>query len=308
MRRLPPLSSVRVFEAAARHQNFTAAAAELGMTQAAVSYQIRLLEERLGLSLFARAKGRVSLTESGRRIAPLVGSAFETLEDAFSGLLADDETLLSISTAQTFATTWLAPRLGEFQVRHPHLAVRLSTDNRIVDFSTGEFHCAIRVGRGGWSGLRCHFLLRQHFTPICSAEFQRRHRLERPEQLLDVPRLSPGDRWWRDWLDDVGVDSGDEAAPPGLGLDNQVMEAHAAFAGAGIALMTPLFWRHELASGRLVQPFDHVHFPGTSQWLVYPEPRRNQPKIAAFRTWLLGAVAEEAKLGPKAVFEEVVAR
>ena len=289
MRRLPPLSSVRVFEAAARHQNFTAAAAELGMTQAAVSYQIRLLEERLGLSLFARAKGRVSLTESGRRIAPLVGSAFETLEDAFSGLLADDETLLSISTAQTFATTWLAPRLGEFQVRHPHLAVRLSTDNRIVDFSTGEFHCAIRVGRGGWSGLRCHFLLRQHFTPICSAEFQRRHRLERPEQLLDV-----------------GVDSGDEAAPPGLGLDNQVMEAHAAFAGAGIALMTPLFWRHELASGRLVQPFDHVHFPGSSQWLVYPEPRRNQPKIAAFRSWLLGAVAEEAKLGPQAVFESLV--
>ena len=211
-----------------------------------------------------------------------------------------------VRLAQTFATTWLAPRLGEFQVRHPHLAVRLSTDNRIVDFSTGEFHCAIRVGRGGWSGLRCHFLLRQHFTPICSAEFQRRHRLERPEQLLDVPRLSPGDRWWRDWLDDVGVDSGDEAAPPGLGLDNQVMEAHAAFAGAGIALMTPLFWRHELASGRLVQPFDHVHFPGTSQWLVYPEPRRNQPKIAAFRSWLLGAVAEEAKLGPQAVFESLV--
>ena len=302
MRTLPPLSSVRVFEAGARHQNFTLAAAELGMTQAAVSYQIRLLEERLGLSLFARAKGRVSLTEAGRRIAPLVSSAFETLEDAFSGLLADDETLLSISTAQTFATTWLAPRLGAFQVRHPQLAVRLSTDNRIVDFSTGEYHCAIRVGIGGWSGLKCHFLLRQHFTPICTAEFQREHRLERPEQLLEVPRLSPADRWWRDWLADMGVETV-EAMAPGLGLDNQVMEANAAFAGAGIALMTPLFWRQELASGRLVQPFAHVHFPGTSQWLVYPEPRRNQPKIAAFRDWLLAAVAEEARVGPKAIFE-----
>jgi LysR family glycine cleavage system transcriptional activator len=303
MRMLPPLSSVRVFEAAARHQNFTVAAAELGMTQAAVSYQIRLLEERLGLSLFVRAKGRVALTEAGRRIAPKVGSAFETLEDAFSGLLADDETLLSITTAQSFAMTWLAPRLGDFQVRHPQLAVRLSTDNRIVDFSSGEHHCAIRVGLGDWSGLRCHFLLRQHFTPICSAEFQRRHRLEQPEQLLAVPRLSAGDRWWQDWFGDVGVDAGDGAAPPGLGLDNQVMEANAAFAGAGIALMTPLFWRQELASGRLVQPFGHVHLSRTCQWLVYPEPRRNQPKIAAFRSWLLAAMAEEAKTGPKAVFE-----
>jgi LysR family glycine cleavage system transcriptional activator len=291
-----------VFDAAARHQNFTAAAADLGMTQAAVSYQIRLLEERLGLSLFARSKGRVSLTEAARRIAPLVGSAFETLEDAFSGLLADDETLLSISTAQSFAMTWLAPRLGEFQVRHPQLAVRLSTDNRLTDFSTGEFHCAVRVGRGGWSGLRCHFLMRTHFTPICSAEFQHRHRLERPEQLLEVPRLSAGDRWWREWLAGVGVEGADEA-PPGLGLDNQVMEANAAFAGAGIALMTPLFWRQELASGRLVQPFEHVHLSASSQWLVYPEPRRNQPKIAAFRTWLLGEIAEEAKREPKAIFE-----
>ena len=96
------------------------------MTQAAVSYQIRLLEERLGMPLFARVKGRVTLTEAGRRIAPLVASAFETLDDAFSGLVAEDQAVLSISTAQTFATTWLAPRLGAFQIRHPDLAVRLS--------------------------------------------------------------------------------------------------------------------------------------------------------------------------------------
>ena len=104
MPRLPPLSAVRVFEAAARRQNFTQAAAELGMTQAAVSYQIRLLEERLGVPLFARIKGRVSLTDAGRRIAPLVASAFETLGDAFSGLVAEDQALLSVSTAQTIAT------------------------------------------------------------------------------------------------------------------------------------------------------------------------------------------------------------
>ena len=96
--------------AAARHQNFTQAAGELGMTQAAVSYQIRILEERLGAPLFARIKGRVQLTDAGRRVAPLVATAFETLEDAFSGFVAEDQAVLSLSAAQTFATTWIAPR------------------------------------------------------------------------------------------------------------------------------------------------------------------------------------------------------
>jgi LysR family transcriptional regulator, glycine cleavage system transcriptional activator len=302
MVRLPPLSAVRVFEAAARRENFTQAAAELGMTQAAVSYQIRLLEERLGVPLFARVKGRVTLTDAGRRIAPLVASAFETLDDAFSGLVADDQALLSVSTAQTFASTWLAPRLGAFQVGHPDLAVRLSGDNRMVDFSTGEFHAAIRIGRGGWPGLKCHFLFRLHFSPICSAEFAARHRLERPEQLRDVPRLSPGDDWWTIWLAEAGVEAGGAASDPGLVLDNQVMEANAAFAGAGIAMMTPMFWRGELASGRLVQPFPRIHVTDRSHWLVYPEGRRSQPKIAAFRDWLLRETAAEAAAGPPEVF------
>ena len=308
MRRLPPLSSVRVFECAARHQNFTSAAAELGMTQAAVSYQIRLLEERLGLPLFARVRGRVALTEAGRRIAPSLTSAFDTLEDAFSGLVADDQGLLSVSTAQTFATTWLAPRLGAFQVRHPDLAVRLSTDNRLVDFSTGEFHAAIRMGRGGWPGLKCHFLFRLSFSPICSPEFVTRHQLERPEQLLDLPRLSPADEWWQDWLAGAGVAPGDSAPAPGLVMDNQVMEANAAFAGAGIALMTPMFWRAELASGRLVQPFPHLLVTDGSHWLVYPENRRTQPKIAAFRDWLLAEVRAAAGGEPAELFTPPAAR
>jgi LysR family glycine cleavage system transcriptional activator len=303
MARLPPLSAIRVFESAARHQNFTQAAAELGMTQAAVSYQIRLLEERLGTSLFARIKGRVSLTEAGRRIAPLVANAFETLGDAFSGLVAEDQALLSLSAAQTLATTWLAPRLGRFQVRHPSLAVRLSTDNRLVDFSTGEFHAAIRVGRGDWTGLKCHFLFRMAFSPICTPEFARAHDLTRPAQLLEIPRLSPRDDWWADWLADVGIAAPAAGPDPGLVLDNQVMEANAAFAGSGIAMMTPLFWREELAAGRLVQPFPHLHVTSRSHWLVYPEGRRNQPKIAAFRDWLLAEVEAEKAREPAAIFE-----
>src|SRR5688500_15911176 len=109
MRRLPPLSAVRAFEAAARHQNFTAAAAELGMTQAAISYQIRLLEERLGLSLFARHRGRVLLTDAGRRAAPLVSGGFDRIAEAFDQLQAEDAAVLAVSTTQTFGATWLAP-------------------------------------------------------------------------------------------------------------------------------------------------------------------------------------------------------
>jgi LysR family glycine cleavage system transcriptional activator len=293
-----------VFDAAARRENFTQAAAELGMTQAAVSYQIRLLEERLGVSLFARAKGRVTLTDAGRRIAPLVASAFDTLEDAFVDLAAGQQAVLALTTAQTFATTWLAARLGGFQVAHPDLAVRLSTDNRLVDFSTGEFDAAIRIGRSGWPGLKAHFLFRSHVSPICSAEFQERHRIARPEQLLDVPRLAPEDVWWGNWLREMGIDPGAAPPRPGLHLDNQVMEANAALAGFGIAMMTPMFWRAELIAGRLVQPFGHLHFSGSSHWLVYPEAKRAQPKIAAFRDWLLGEVRAMAASGePAMVFE-----
>lgn len=302
MHRLPPLAAVRVFEAAARHENFTQAAAELGMTQAAVSYQIRLLEERLGLSLFARAKGRVALTEAGRRIAPQVTDAFETLDGAFGTLIADDASVLAISTAQTFATAWLAPRLGAFQVRQPELAVRMSTDNRLVDFSTGEFDLAIRIGRGGWPGLCEHFLFRSHVSPICSAAFQGAHGIERPEQLLQVPRLAAADAWWRDWLLEQGVALPDAPPHPGIVLDNQVMEANAAFAGAGIAMMTPLFWRPELEAGRLVQPFPALHFPGSSYWLVYPEVKRSQPKVVAFRRWLEAEIAAAAPVEAAAVF------
>ena len=304
MRRLPPLSAVRVFDAAARQENFTAAAAELGMTQAAVSYQIRLLEERLGLSLFARNKGRVSLTEAGRRLAPLVGSAFDTLDDAFSGLLADDSGILSISAAQSIASEWLAPRLGAFQVKHPDLAVRLSTDNRLVDFTSGEHHAAIRAGKGNWSGLKCHFLFRMSMSPICSPEFRDEHKLERPEQLIELPRLSPQDRWWCDWLSLAGVDAPLDEQAAGLQLDNQVMEANAVRAGSGIALMSPMFWRNELARGRLVQPFPEVLLTEVSHWLVYPEARRAQPKIAAFREWLLAEVRKTASNEPPEVFAE----
>src|SRR5436190_16519443 len=138
MRKLPPLSAIRVFEAAARHEHFTAAADELGMTQAAVSYQIRALEERCGVKLFERSKGRVRLTDSGRRLLAPLSDAFDRMDGAFASLRADDENMLSISTTSTFANTWLAWRIGGFQMEHPQLAVRLDANNALIDFASTD--------------------------------------------------------------------------------------------------------------------------------------------------------------------------
>src|SRR4051812_2265797 len=239
MARLPPLSAVRVFEAAARRQNFTQAAAELGMTQAAVSYQIRLLEERLGLPLFARSKQRVTLTDAGRRVAPSVSAAFDSVAEAFAGLVDEDETVLSINTTQSVASQWLAPRLGLFQIERPDLAVRLRTDNGLVDFASDDADVALRMGRGPWPGLRRIFLFRLHAAPLCSPEFRDRHALAEPADLLRVPRLSTDDPWWKLWLGGAGVAEPDEPLRPGIRMDSQVVEGQAAMAGHGVAMLTP---------------------------------------------------------------------
>ena len=304
MRRLPPLPAIRVFEAAARHENFTQAAAELGMTQAAVSYQIRLLEERLGVPLFIRSKQRVSLSEAGRKVAPLVTGAFDSLSEAFSSLVEEDESVLTISTAQTFALNWLAPRLGTFQVERPELAVRLQTGNALVDFAADDVDVAIRMGKGPWPGLRGHFLFRLCGTPMCAPDFLERHAIGTPADVLRAPRLSPEDIWWTLWAAEMGVEAPDGSGPPGIRLDSQVAEGQAALAGHGMAILTPLFWRAELASGRLIAPFPNLISEDRSLWLVYPEHTRARAKIRAFREWLLREAAKEVSAGPAEMFTQ----
>jgi LysR family glycine cleavage system transcriptional activator len=302
MRQLPPLAAVRAFEAAARHENFTQAAAELGMTQAAVSYQIRLLEERLGLPLFIRSKRRVTLSEAGRKVAPLVSASLDGISEAFESVTQEDDGVLTISTAQTFASNWLAPRLGTFQIERPDLAVRLRTSHMLVDFARDEADVAIRIGVGPWPGLSQHFLMRLSGTPLCSPDFKARHRIERPQDLLRVPRLNDHDPLWREWLQAAGVSAPDDVRSGGIRLDSQVAEGNAALAGHGVALLMPLFWRPEMDGGRLIQLFESIAYERGSIWLVYPEHKRARPKIRAFRAWLDRVVAEEAAIGPPELF------
>ncbi|HKX92535.1 MAG TPA: LysR substrate-binding domain-containing protein [Sphingomicrobium sp.] len=295
MRRLPPLAAIRAFEAAARTENFTAAAAELGMTQAAVSYQVKSLEERLGAPLFVREKGRVKLTALGARLLPSLSSAFDTIEAAFASHREDDESLLTITTTHTFANTWLAWRLGTFQMEHPDLAVRLSTSNELVDLRSGDADLAIRAGRGEWDGLEKYKLFDVVFTPMASpacmadAEAQMGRPLE-PADLLHLKLISPQDSWWVQWFADAGVATEGRPQPRGgLRLDNQANEGHAAMAGQGFALLTPFLWTHDVAQGRLIMPFpERLSMRGWSYWMVFPTERRLVPKIKRFREWLQG--------------------
>ncbi|MEO7679641.1 MAG: transcriptional regulator GcvA [Sphingomonas sp.] len=294
MRRIPPLSAVRVFEAAARHENFTVAAAELGMTQAAVSYQIKVLEERLGVPLFRREKKRVILTDAGRRAAPQVARAFDELDSAFAGIRAEDAALLTVSTSNTFANTWLVWRLGSFQMTHPEMAVRLQTTDALTDFAADDVDIAIRAGRGPWGGLAQDLLVPIDFTPMCSQEFLARHGpFATPADLLRVPQISPHDPWWPFWLREAGVDVPEGPPRPGIRLDSQAHEGHAAMASQGVAMLTPFFWRNDLAEGRLVRPFDQVSTRGYAYWLVCPEHRRSAVKIRRFREWLIAELARD---------------
>ena len=301
---LPPLSAVRVFEAAARLENFSRAAEELGMTQAAVSYQVRQLEDRVGRPLFLREKGRVRLSEAGRRLAPAVSAALADIAAAFAQLSADDSGVLAISTIPSFGGTWLSARIGRFQVAMPDLALRLATTGRLTDFTRDGIDLAIRSGVGPWPGLAAEFLMRYHVTPLCSPAFVEAHGIREPADLLRVQRLAPDDPWWAGWFALCGVSVPPAAPRPGIALDSQMEEARLAGSGFGAALMTPIFWRDEIAAGTLVQPFPHVDLAPVSLWLVRPESRHGVRKIKRFREWLLAEMAAERARGqaPSAVW------
>jgi LysR family glycine cleavage system transcriptional activator len=304
MRRLPPLAAVRAFEAAARTENFTSAAAELGMTQAAVSYQVKSLEERLGAPLFVRERGRVRLTPLGGRLLPALTGAFDAIEAAFASHRAEDESLLTVTTTHTFANTWLAWRLGAFQMEHPDLAVRMTTSNELVDLRSGDADVAIRAGSGDWDGLEKHRLFESSFTPMASPEClktveKRLGRKLEPGDIPDENRIGPGDDWWQQWFSDNGVPADESMLRrAGIRLDNQANEGHAAMAGQGFALLTPLLWKGDVAAGRLVVPFpDRVSTRGWASWLVYPTERRTVPKVKRFREWIIEEIARaEAEL------------
>ena len=291
--RLPPLAAIRAFEAAARLLSFTRAAEELAMTQAAVSYQIKVLEERVGAPLFLRKPRQVELTEPGRVLAAASTEAFRILAESFEQARTGGQGTLSISTIPTFAANWLALRLGSFQIAHPSIAVRLETSDRMVDLALDNIDIGIRTGYSSqWPGLTSHRLFLADFTPLLSPALAATiGGVKEPADLLRLPLVDAGDPWWAMWFELSGIDArADLAARPGSQLGSQAFIGRAAVAGAGVAILTRAMFAAELTAGSLIQPFDIVGSDGHAYWLVYREARRNVPKIRAFRDWMLKEV------------------
>ncbi|MGH6860887.1 MAG: LysR substrate-binding domain-containing protein [Phyllobacterium sp.] len=285
---LPPLAAIRVFEAAARHGNFTKASEELGMTQAAVSYQIKLLEERIGAQLFLRRPRQVILTEVGARLSPAISEAFELMRAAIAATRENADGILTINTIPTFAANWLVPRLGSFQLAHPALAVRLQSTREIIDFTRHDADVGIRSGGGKWPGLLAHKIFGAEFTPMLSPGLAASiGGVETPADLLKLPIVDPSDTWWNLWFNAVGIAKPDLRGNPRSRFGDQHLEGKAVLAGMGVGILTPMFYQTELQQGQLIQPFDIVGTDDHFYWLVYPEARRTVPKIRIFRDWLL---------------------
>ncbi len=292
-----PLSAIRVFEAAARLLSFTRAAEELGMTQAAVSWQVKALEKRLDQPLFRRLPREVALTPAGERLARAATEAMTSLRGAVADLTDSGTGVLSITVLQTFATQWLAPRLGAFQVDHPEVAVRLDSSQRLVDLLRDEFDVGIRGGRDGtWPGLEAIYLFPSAQTVLAAPEAMARMGPDpRPEDLLTVERVgSEGE--WAAWFANAGVTAQPTVAraAPRITADTQTLEVATAMARGAVAIGSPVMFARDIEAGRLSQPFEIYISDVGGYWLAYPQDRRRARKIAAFRDWLLDCVRADA--------------
>lgn len=288
-----PLSAVRVFEAAARLKSFTRAAEELGVTQAAVSWQVKALEQRLAQPLFLRLPREVALTPGGERLARAATEAVNLLRAAVSDLTETAEGVLAITTLQTLAIQWLAPRLGAFQISHPRLAVRLDTSDRLVELGREDMDVALRSGTGDWPGMEAIRLFPSVATPMLTpALLEQLGGLERPEDLRKVALIGLAEEWDA-WFCAAGAADAPSSSGPRLTADLQSAEVALALGGQGVVLASPIYFGPELASGRMVQPFETLTDYSAGIWLVYPTDRRRSPKITAFREWILDVVAHD---------------
>lgn len=305
MSTLPPLTAIRAFEAAARHENFSRAAEELAMTQAGVSYQMKMLEDRLGAQLFLRKGRGMALTGLGRRIAPQITDAFRILNEAFAIARTESDTVLSITAPRTFATNWLAGRLGRFNALRPDLSVRLEVSDTLVDLGFSEFDVAIRGLPGPPQDLVGHFLMRMPVTPLASPAFLATHRLEHPADLLRIPRISPDDDWWDLWFASVGGLDTSARVQTGVRLESQVLDGHSAIAGHGVAILSPPMFQAAIETGLLVQPFADVAMYRNAFWLVYAQHKRNLSKVRALRDWLCSEVQNAVGDDPMGVLKPI---
>ncbi len=294
--RLPPLNALRAFEAAARHLSFSKAADELSVTPAAVSHQIKGLEEWLGIPLFRRLNRAVMLSDEGQSYLVGVRDGLEAINSATEKLLQQGTSgALTVSTLPSFAVRWLLPRLTRFRDKHPDIDIRLSANEHITNFRKEDVDVVIRYGRGPYPGLHSElFMNEDSLFPVCSpALLEGKFPLCSPEDLIHHTLLHDDLRIdWETWLSAAGLKGIDPRKGPSFNDSSMVLMA--AMAGQGVALGRSTLAAEDLASGRLVKPFDMELKAGSAYHIVCPLEHMDRPQIVAFRNWLF----EEAESDP----------
>jgi LysR family glycine cleavage system transcriptional activator len=305
--RLPPLAALRAFESAARHLSFKQAAVELHVTPAAISQQVKALEDYLGLSVFRRLTRALELTPTGIAMLPKVHAAFECLAEAVAATRQIDDGPLTVAAPPSFASRWLVPRLPRFSSAHPEVELRISSAAEHIDGADGSVLCApdptdlrdassrvtIRFGNGVYPGWRVDRIFSPDYVPICSPQLPSIERpLATPQDLsrhvlIHDETLGHDQRhaMWAQWLDAAGVTLID--AHRGPRFSNAVLALDAALDGQGVALALRPLVEAEIAAGRLIIPFDIAMASPYAYFLVMPEQLSRRTSVAAFSAWLL---------------------
>lgn len=287
-RKIPPLNPLRTFEAAARHRSFTRAAEELLVSQSAVSRQIQVLEDYLGVPLFVREARGTQLSPAGEKYFAEIGPAFQLLASATERLYKTAAGApLKIKVYATFAAKWLMKRLPRFQAQHPDIAVRISTAVTPVDFARDQVDAAIQLGRGNWPGGDATRLFGDEIAPVCSPTLLEGRQLLKPEQLAQFPLLHSHYRRsdWPDWFASVNSSMAEEGEP--TVFPSSLLTYQAAVDGLGIAMGQLPLLQDELATGVLVRPLPQTLRRDLAYYLVLPRDKAIDSRLRAFRDWLL---------------------
>ena len=297
IRKLPTLKALRAFEAAARHGNFSRAADELHVTHAAISHQVKALEEEAGVALFHRTGRAVELTDAGRALLPQLTLAFDQMSDAWAQVRGETGGPVTVSVEPSFAARWLVLRLGRFNRAHADIQLRLVPSSEITDFEREDVDIGIRYGLGGWEGVVCERLFEATVYPVCAPDFKKwasdiGRPLNRPSDLRYHTLLHEETvQHWQDWLAAAGVELEPWTARGPLFAEAS-LALQAAAAAQGVALGNDPLAMGDITQGRLVRLFDLETPDEEAYWLVYPERSARKTKVQAFRNW----IREEASL------------
>ncbi|PTX57354.1 LysR family transcriptional regulator [Litoreibacter ponti] len=290
MDRLPPLTALRAFESAARHLSFARAAQELNVTPAALSFQIKSLEEHLGAPVFRRLNRAVELTEIGQLLAPGTSDGFQTLQSAWRAALRRvDSASLTVTAGPAFTAKWLAPRLFSFAQEHPEIELRFSASLRIVDFARDDVDLAIRFGQSVDASLYSKPIIDEWMAPMVTPDLAKK--IKRPEDFLNLPLIGQGDISfldppvnWQSFLARAGVT---EDVLPGPQFSQADHAIDAALAGGGAVLGRISLTEAHLKEGRLVMPLPLAVRSGGGYRLVCPKGGETRPQVAQFMDWVL---------------------